>query len=317
MKAAVLDGFTLNPGDLSWKILQDIADITIYDKTAPDEVYERVKDYEAVLSNKIVFSKELIARLPKLRYIGVLATGYNVIDIEAAHTAGITVTNIPSYSTDSVAQLVFAFILQFYWHVKEHSDEVHNGKWSRSEHFCYTSFPTFELTGKTLGIIGFGHIGQRVAEIALVMGMRVLYVNRSPKTVPHHAAAKQVDIATLLAESDIISLNAPLNSASEKMIDAAALSKVKPGVVIINTGRGQLIDDEAVAAALKKGTIGGYAADVLSTEPPPANYPLFDCPNCFITPHIAWQTREARTRLLNLAADNLKSFLSGKPQNVV
>ena len=200
MKAAVLDGFTLNPGDLSWRVLQDITDITIYDKTAPDEVYERVKDCEAVLSNKIVFSKELIARLPKLRYIGVLATGYNIIDVEAAHAAGITVTNIPSYSTDSVAQLVFAFILQFYWHVKEHSDEVHGGTWSRSAHFCYTSFPTFELTGKTIGIIGFGHIGQKVAEIALVMGMRVLYVNRSPKTIPQLAAAKQVGIETLLAK---------------------------------------------------------------------------------------------------------------------
>ena len=317
MKVAVLDGFTLNPGDLSWQVLQDIADVTIYDKTAPDEVYERIKDCEAVLSNKIVFSKELIARLPKLRYIGVLATGYNVIDVEAARAAGIIVTNIPSYSTDSVAQLVFAFMLQFYWHVKEHSDEIHDGKWSRSEHFCYTSFPTFELTGKTLGIIGFGHIGQQVAKIALAMGMRVLYVNRSPKTVPHLAAAKQVEFDILLAESDVISLNAPLNSASENMIDAAALSKVKPQVFIINTGRGQLIDDEAVAAALKKGSIGGYAADVLSAEPPPASHPLLGCPNCFITPHIAWQTREARTRLLDIAAENLKSFLVGTPQNVV
>ena len=317
MKAVVLDGYTLNPGDLSWRVLQDIADITIYDKTTPDEVYERVKDCEAVLSNKIVFSKELIARLPKLRYIGVLATGYNIIDGAAAHAAGITVTNIPSYSTDSVAQLVFAFMLQFYWHVKEHSDEVHRGTWSRSAHFCYTSFPTFELTGKTLGIIGFGHIGQKVAEIALVMGMRVLYVSRSPKTVPHLAAAKQVGLDTLLAESDFISLNTPLNSSSEKMINAAALAKVKPDVCIINTGRGQLIDDAAVATALKKGSIGGYAADVLSAEPPPANHPLFGCPNCFITPHIAWQTLEARTRLLNIAAENLKSFLAGKPQNVV
>ena len=317
MKAVVLDGYTLNPGDLSWRVLQDIADITIYDKTTPDEVYERVKNCEAVLSNKIVFSKELIARLPKLRYIGVLATGYNIIDGAAAHAAGITVTNIPSYSTDSVAQLVFAFMLQFYWHVKEHSDEVHRGTWSRSAHFCYTSFPTFELTGKTLGIIGFGHIGQKVAEIALVMGMRVLYVSRSPKTVPHLAAAKQVGLDTLLAESDFISLNTPLNSASEKMINAAALAKVKPDVCIINTGRGQLIDDAAVATALKKGSIGGYAADVLSAEPPPANHPLFGCPNCFITPHIAWQTREARVRLLHIAAENLKSFLAGKPQNVV
>ena len=317
MKVVVLDGYTLNPGDLSWKGLQDIADVTIYDKTAPCEVYDRIKDCEAVLSNKIVFSKDLIARLPKLRYIGVLATGYNVIDIEAAHAAGITVTNIPSYSTDSVAQLVFAFIFQFYWHVKEHSDEVHGGKWSLSPHFCYTSYPVFELTGKTLGIIGFGHIGQKVAEIALTMGMRVLYVNRSVKTIPQLAAAQQVDLDTLLAGSDFISLNAPLNSASEKIINTASLAKVKPQAIIINTGRGPLVDDEAVAAALKKGSIGGYASDVLSVEPPPADHPLFGCPNCFLTPHVAWQTFEARTRLLNLAADNLKSFLSGKPQNVV
>ena len=317
MKVAVLDGYTLNPGDLSWKSLQDIADVTIYDKTGSDELYERVKDCEAVLSNKVVFSKELIERLPKLRYIGVLATGYNVIDIEAAHAHGIIVTNIPSYSTDSVAQLVFAFILQFYWHVREHSDEVHRGTWSKSKHFCYTSYPVFELTGKTLGIIGFGHIGQRVAGIALAMGMRVLYVNRSPKAVPQLAAAQQVDLDTLLTESDFISLNAPLNNESRRIIDAAALAKVKPHVCIINTGRGQLIDDAAIAAALHNGSIGGYASDVLSTEPPPANHPLFGCPNCFLTPHIAWQTFEARSRLLAIAVENLKSFLAGKPQNEV
>jgi len=317
MKIAVLDGYTLNPGDLSWKSLQDIAEVTIYDKTEPDEVYERVKDCEAVLSNKIVFSKELIARLPKLRYIGVLATGYNVIDVEAAHAAGITVSNIPSYSTDSVAQLVFAFILQFYWHVKEHSDEVHGGKWSRSEHFCYTSFPVFELTGKTLGIIGFGNIGQKVAAIALALGLKVIYVNRSSKTVPQLAEARQVDLDTLLSQSDIISLNAPLNSASEKIINAATLAKVKPQTLIINTGRGPLIDEDAVAAALRNGSLGGYASDVLSVEPPAANHPLFGCPRCFLTPHVAWQTYEARTRLLNLAVDNLKGFIAGKPQNVV
>lgn len=317
MKIAVLDGYTLNPGDLSWKSLQDIAEVTIYDKTEPDEVYERVKDCEAVLSNKIVFSKELIARLPKLHYIGVLATGYNVIDVEAAHAAGITVSNIPSYSTDSVAQLVFAFILQFYWHVKEHSDEVHGGKWSRSEHFCYTSFPVFELTGKTLGIIGFGNIGQKVAAIALALGLKVIYVNRSSKTVPQLAEARQVDLDTLLSQSDIISLNAPLNSASEKIINAATLAKVKPQTLIINTGRGPLIDEDAVAAALRNGSLGGYASDVLSVEPPAANHPLFGCPRCFLTPHVAWQTYEARTRLLNLAVDNLKGFIAGKPQNVV
>lgn len=319
MKVAVLDGYTLNPGDLSWKGLREIDGITvtIYDKTEPNEVYERVKDCTAVLSNKVVFSKELIARLPQLRYIGVLATGYNVIDVEAAHAAGITVTNIPSYSTDSVAQLVFAFILQFYWHVKEHSDEVHDNQWSRSEHFCYTSFPTFELTGKTLGIIGFGNIGQKVASIAIAMGMKVLYVNRSPKIVPQLAAARPVDLDTLLAQSDIISLNAPLNNASEKIINDAALAKVRPHTLIINTGRGQLVDDEAIAAALRNGSIGGYASDVLGVEPPPLSHPLFGCPNCFITPHIAWQTYEARTRLLKLAVDNLKRFLADDPQNAV
>lgn len=317
MKTVVLDGYTLNPGDLSWRELEDIADITVYDKTLPHEVYERVNGCEAVLSNKIVFSKELITRLPKLKYIGVLATGYNVIDIEAAHAAGITVTNIPSYSTDSVAQLVFAFMLHFYWHVKEHSDGVHSGLWSRSEHFCYTTFPTFELSGKTLGIIGFGHIGQKVASIALTLGMKVLFVNRSSKRIPHLAKAAQVDLDQLLSESDVISLNAPLNSASEKMINAAALAKMKPHTILINTGRGQLIDEHAVAAALRKGAIGGYASDVLAHEPPFSDNPLFGCPNCIITPHIAWQTFEARTRLLTIAADNLRQFLAGTPQNIV
>ena len=317
MKVAILDGYTLNPGDLSWKRLEECADVTIYDKTESGEVYERIKECEAVLSNKIVFSKELIARLPHLRYIGVLATGYNVIDIEAAHAAGITVTNIPSYSTDSVAQLVFAFIFQFYWHVKEHSDEVHTGMWSRSEHFCYTSFPVFELTGKTLGIIGFGNIGQKVAALGLAMGMRVVYMNRSQKTLPHLSAARQVDLDTVLSESDIISLNAPLNDATKRLINAETLAKVKPHTFIVNTGRGPLVDDEAVAAALRSKKLGGYASDVLSVEPPPADHPLFGCPNCIITPHIAWQTFEARSRLLTIAVDNFKSFLAGKPKNTI
>ncbi|MEL3906681.1 MAG: D-2-hydroxyacid dehydrogenase [Treponema sp.] len=317
MKVAVLDGYTLNPGDLSWKNLESIAEVTVYDKTSPDEVYDRVKDCEAVLSNKVVFSKELIARLPRLRYIGVLATGYNVIDLDAARAAGIVVTNIPAYATDSVAQLVFAFIFQFYWHIKEHSDEVHAGTWARSAHFCYTSFPLFELTGKTLGIIGFGRIGQKVAALALAMGMRVLYVNRSLKTVPYLAGALQVDLDALLTQSDIISLNVPLTNGTEKILNADALSKVKSHALIINTGRGQLVDDAAVAAALKNGTLGGYASDVLSTEPPPADHPLFGCPHCLLTPHIAWQSFEARSRLLNTAVDNLKSFLAGKAQNTV
>ncbi|MGP1455623.1 MAG: D-2-hydroxyacid dehydrogenase [Treponema sp.] len=316
MKLAVLDGYTSNPGDLSWEALQEIADVTIYDKTSADEVYERAKDCEAVLVNKVVFSKEVIQRLPRLRYIGVLATGVNVIDLEAAHAAGITVTNIPGYSTDSVAQLVFAFIFSFYWHVQKHSDEVHAGKWTASEHFCYHSFPIFELTGKTLGIIGFGNIGQKVAAIGNTMGMRVIYMNRSVKTVPH-LQAQQVDLDTLLAQSDIISLNAPLNEGTKAIINAAALAKVKSNALIINTGRGPLIDEQAVAQALHAGRIGGFAADVLAKEPPAADNPLLACPNCLITPHIGWQTFEARTRLLAIAVENLKQFIAGKPQNSV
>ena len=317
MKAAVLDGYTLNPGDISWKALTACADVTIYDKTYPHELYERIKDCEAVFTNKTALLRDTIEQLPKLTYIGVLATGFNVIDIEAAHAAGITVTNIPAYSTDSVAQLVFAFILQFYWHAKEHSDEVHAGVWSKSPHFCYTSFPVYELSGKTLGIIGYGNIGQKVAEIGTAMGMKILYVNRSPKTADHLPAAQQTDLESLCRQSDIISLNAPLTPETSGLITAETLNLVKNDVLIINTARGQLIDEQAVAAALKSKRIGGYAADVLASEPPQQNNPLFGCPNCIITPHIAWQSRQARQRLLAIAVENFKQFVAGTPQNCI
>ncbi len=317
MKAVVLDGHTLNPGDLSWKALEECVDLTVYDKTDKDQMYERLKDCDAVFTNKAVFSKELIEQLPKLRYIGVLATGYNVIDTEAAHAAGITVTNIPTYGSASVAQLVFAFIFQFCWHVKEHSDEVHAGKWSESEYFCYHSFPVFELSGKTMGIIGMGNIGQQVAAMALAMGMQVLYVNRSPKKVPHLPEARQVTFDELLEKADIISLNIPLNPESKALINADVLERVKPNCLIVNTGRGRLIDEDAMAAALKNGKIAGYAGDVLRTEPPRKDNPLLGCPNCIITPHIAWQSLESRTRLLNTAVDNFKQFLNGSPCNIV
>ncbi len=317
IKAVVLDGHTLNPGDLSWQALEECADLTIYGKTDKEQMYDRLKDCEAVFSNKAVFSKELITRLPKLRYIGVLATGYNVIDTEAARSAGITVTNIPAYSSDSVAQLVFAFIFEFSRHVKEHSDEVHAGKWTESQYFCYHSFPMFELTGKTMGIVGMGSIGQKVAAIALSMGMEVLYVNRSVKDLPHLAQARKVGFDELLEKADIISLHVPLNAETTGLINQAALERVKSGCLIINTGRGRLIDEDAVAAALKNGTIAGYAADVLRTEPPRKDNPLLGCPNCLITPHIAWQSIEARTRLLHTAVHNFKQFLQGNPCNTV
>ena len=317
MKAVILDGYTTNPGDLSWDALKSVCDLTVYDKTLPQETVERAKDADAVFTNKVVFSKELISQLPKLKYIGVLATGYNVVDIQAASEAGICVTNIPSYSTDSVAQLVFALIFQFYWHVKEHSDEVLSGKWASSNHFCYHSFPIHELSSKVLGIIGFGNIGQAVAKIALAMNMKVIYFNRSEKKVKGLERAEQTDLERVFKEADIISLNCPLTDATKHIINAENLKKMKKSALIINTGRGPLIDEEAAAKALNEGVIAGMACDVLSIEPPPKDTLLFKAKNCIITPHIAWQTIEARERLIKIAIDNFKAFVSGRPVNKI
>ena len=317
MKAVILDGYTTNPGDLSWDGLKSVCELTVYDKTLPQETVERAKEADAVFTNKVVFSKEIIAQLPKLKYIGVLATGYNVVDIQAAAEAGICVTNIPSYSTDSVAQLVFAFILQFYWHVKEHSDEVFDGKWTTSQHFCYHSFPIHELSSKVLGIIGFGNIGQAVAKIALAMNMKVMYFNRSEKKIKGLEKAEQTDLDRIFKEADIISLNCPLNDGTKHIINADSLKKMKKSAYIINTGRGPLIDEQAAAQALNAGVIAGMACDVLSVEPPSADNPLFKAKNCIITPHIAWQTIEARERLIGIAVDNFKAFIAGKPVNKI
>lgn len=313
----VLDGYTLNPGDVSWDALKKIGNLTVYDKTLPEDVFDRAKNADAVLTNKVILSKEIMEKLPKLKYIGVLATGYNVVDVNAAREKGICVTNIPSYSTDSVAQLVFAFILNFFWHIKDHSEEVLDGKWTASEHFCYHSFPLHELSFKTLGIIGFGHIGQAVAKIALSMNMNVIYVNRSKKNITGLESAKQVELNELLASSDIISLNCPLTPETNKIINAETLHKMKPSVYLVNTGRGMLVDEEAVAKALIEKKIAGFACDVLSTEPPAANNPLLTAPNCTITPHIAWQTLEARSRLMEIATNNVRAFIAGKPVNRV
>lgn len=316
MNAVVLDGYTLNPGDLSWDKLKTVCSLTVYDKTSPAELFERVKNSEVIFTNKVALPRELLTRLPHLKYIGVLATGYNIVDTAAAAELGITVTNIPSYSADSVAQLVFAFILEFANHVSGHSAEVLGGKWSDCKHFCYHSFPITELAGKTLGIAGFGNIGRKTAVLAEAFGMKVLYFNRSPKK-SGLKNAEQTDKETLFRQSDFISLNVPLNAETEKMINAQTLSLVKKNTYIINTGRGGLIDETAVAEALKTGRIAGFAADVLSSEPPSKDNPLFDCPNCIITPHIAWQTYEARCRLMQIAFDNLRSFLEDIPLNKV
>lgn len=315
--AVVLDGYTLNPGDLDWKPLQNLCDLTIYDRTEADAVVSRCKNCELVFTNKVLMTKEVIDALPNLQFIGVLATGYNVVDVQYAREKNIVVSNIPSYSSDSVAELVFAFILEFSFNVGKHSAEVHAGKWSRSPHFCYHSFPLHELRGKTLGIYGVGHIGFEVMKLATAFGMQIIYTNRSKKTFPEYPQAKQVTLETLLKESDFVSLNAPLNESSKQVINETSLKGFKSTAYLINTARGPLVDEAAVAKALKAGQLAGYGCDVLATEPPSAQNPLLGLENCIITPHIAWQTFEARTRLMEILVDNVKAFLAGTPINRV
>lgn len=313
MKAVVLDGFTLTAGDLSWIDLQKLCDVVIYDSTDADKVIERAKDAEIILTNKVVLKAPQFDALPKCKYIGVLATGYNVVDVEEAKKRGIVVTNIPSYSSDSVSQLVFAFILNFATHVQEHNEEVHNGKWCNSRHFCYHSFPLQEIKGKNLGVAGLGDIGSKVAKIGEAFGMKVIFYNRSKKNLE---GFKQVDKETLLATSDFLSLCLPLNEDTLNFIDEDSLKKVKKGVFIINTGRGQLVDENAITSALKNGKVAGYATDVLSKEPAEKNNPLL-ASNAVITPHIAWQTYDARKRLMDIACANVKAFIEGRIINQV
>ena len=313
MKAVVLDGFTLTAGDLSWIDLEKLCDVVIYDSTDADKVIERAKDAEIILTNKVVLKAPQFDALPKCKYIGVLATGYNVVDVEEAKKRGIVVTNIPSYSSDSVSQLVFAFILNFATHVQEHNEEVHNGKWCNSRHFCYHSFPLQEIKGKNLGVAGLGDIGSKVAKIGEAFGMKVIFYNRSKKNLE---GFKQVDKETLLATSDFLSLCLPLSEDTLNFIDEDSLKKVKKGVFIINTGRGQLVDENAITSALKNGKVAGYATDVLSKEPAEKNNPLLTS-NAVITPHIAWQTYDARKRLMDIACANIKAFIEGRIINQV
>lgn len=319
MDIVVLDGYTLNPGDLSWKDLKSLGTLTVYDKTAADSIFERAKEAEIVLTNKTVLTREIIETLPKLRYIGVLATGFNTVDIEAARERGIPVCNIPAYSTDSVAQLVFAFILEMAMQTATHDADVKAGGWCRCEHFCYRVAPITELKGKTLGIIGFGNIGRKTAEIGAAFGMEIVYTNRSPKMSdsPLLKNARQLPLENLLACADFVSLNVPQTEATARMVNRDFLAGMKPGARLINTGRGGLIDETAVAEALRDGRLSGYAADVLSSEPPTSDNPLLSAPNTLITPHIAWQSTEARQRLMDIAVANVKAFLSGQPQNRV
>lgn len=314
MTIVVLDAHTLNPGDLDWAPLEALGDVIIYPRTPADQVLERAENAEIILTNKIMMDREMIAALPALRYIGVLATGYNIIDCEAAKDHNIIVTNVPAYSTDSVAQTVFAHILHHASAVAAQSESVHAGDWVSAPDFSYQTGQLTELRGKVLGIIGFGAIGGSVADIAKAFGMRVIAITRTPKHVP---GVQFTTLDGVLRESDFISLHCPLTNETEQIINAEALGKMKSSTVLINTGRGALLDEQAVADSLNARRIAGAGLDVLSTEPPEPDNPLLSARNCSITPHTAWATREARTRLLHATAANVKAFQNGSPKNVV
>ncbi|GFN33623.1 D-2-hydroxyacid dehydrogenase [Paenibacillus xylaniclasticus] len=317
MNIVVLDGYTLNPGDLSWEGFEALGNVTVYDRTEADQIVERAKDADAVLTNKTPLSASVLASLPRLRYIGVLATGYNVIDLAAASSQGIAVTNIPDYSTASVVQLVFAYLLEHCHHVKQHSDAVHSGRWSASKHFMFADFPLIELVGKTIGIVGFGQIGQQVARTAIAFGLNVIVHTRTEKRIEGLESVRFVSLEQLFKLSDFVTLHCPLTPDTQGMVNRRTLEWMKPSALLINTARGGHVVEADLAAALNEGRIAGAAVDVLSVEPPPSDNPLIGARNCYITPHIGWATFEARQRLMEIAADNLKQFISGSPVNQV
>ena len=314
MKIVVLDGYTLNPGDLDWGPLKELGDVEIYDRTSPDEVIERSLDAEIILTNKVLITKEIIDELPNLKYIGVLATGYNNVDLKEAGIKGIVVTNIPTYSTLSVAQMVFAHILNITNHVELHSELVRSGKWTECRDFCFMATTQRELAEATIGIIGLGNIGMATANIALAFGMKVKAFTSKKNT---KEGIEAVSLDELFKTCDIISLHCPLTPGTQNIINSDNIAKMKPGVIIINTGRGPLINEDDLAEALNSGKVGAAGLDVLSTEPPKATNPLLSAKNCYITPHIAWATLEARKRLLNIAIENIRGFVSGDIINQV
>jgi glycerate dehydrogenase len=319
-KIVVLDGYTLNPGDLTWEELESLGKCVVYDRTLPEEVVPRSKDSEIILTNKTVLSSDAIKQLPKLRYIGVLATGYNVVDTETASARSIPVTNVPAYSTQSVAQMVFAHLLNLTQHVAHHGETVRIGRWSSNPDFCYWDMPLIELTGLTIGIIGFGRIGQAVANIALAFGMKAIaydIVTSSKMPRDSLTECQFVEMDDIFRDSDVISLHCPLTPQTKNIINKKSLKKMKKTAFLINTSRGPLVDEKALAQALDNEWIAGAGLDVLSEEPPEKNNHLIKAKNCFITPHIAWATHTARKRLLKIAVNNVASFLKGKPQNIV
>ncbi len=316
MKIVILDGHAANPGDLSWKPLQQLGEVTVYERTTPEELIERAVDADAVLTNKVYLGEDELQQLPKLRYIGVLATGYNAVDIKAACRHGVTVTNIPAYSTDSVAQHVFALILNVLNRVDLYADENRNGRWSANLDFCYWDARIRELASMKMGIIGLGNIGRKVAKIALAFGAEVYaFTSKQQDELPDGITKCSLD--TLFSTCDIISLHCPLTNDTKEMINRDTIAMMQPSTILVNTGRGPLVNEHDVADALQEGRIAAYATDVMCQEPPEADNPLFKCNNAFITPHMAWGTVEARQRLMDIALGNIKAFAEGKPINTV
>lgn len=316
MKIVILDGHSANPGDLSWKALEEFGELTVYDRTSKAEIVERTKDANAILTNKVALREEVLEKLPNLKYIGVLATGYNIIDTAAATARGITVCNVPAYSTSSVAQMVFAHILTITNRVEHYTAQIREGEWSRKSDFCYWDTPLRELSGKTIGIVGLGDIGYRVACIAHYFGMDVYaFTSKNAPVLPEYIRKTTMD--GLLAASDILTLHCPLTASTRELIDESALERMKRGAILINTARGPLVNEQAVAAALQSGQLAAYGADVMCAEPPAADNPLLVQPNAYLTPHVAWASIEVRTRLVNIAVENMRAFVDGAPQNVV
>jgi glycerate dehydrogenase len=317
MKIVVLDGYTLNPGDLSWEDLKKLAPTEVYDRTASDLIVPRAHQAELVLTNKTALTAETLRQLGRLRYIGVLATGYNCVDVDAARDLGVIVTNIPTYGTASVAQFTFALLLELCHHVQLHGDAVRAGQWSQNEDWSFWLNPLMELAGKTMGVIGFGRIGRQVGQIANAMGMRVMAVSPRRSEPPAYNDFSWATLEELLTQADVVSLHCPLLPETQGLINASRLELVKPSAFLINTSRGPLVVEQDLADALNGSRLAGAALDVLSEEPPPTTNPLLEARNCIITPHIAWATREARTRLMSIAVANVAAFLQGRPQNVV
>ena len=315
MNICVLDGYTLNPGDLSWDDLHQLGHCEIHDRTPPAEIVPRARNAEIVLTNKAPLMRATLAELPKLKYIGLLATGKNVIDLAAARERGVPVTNVPAYGTRTVAQATFALLLELTNRVGHHAERVRDGGWTGAADWCFWDSPLVELDGLTMGIVGFGGIGAAVADIATAFGLQVIAYNPSPKAAPPFV--RFVDLETLFRTSDVVSLHCLLTPLTQNLVNAERLASMKPSAYLLNTSRGPLIDEPALAAALNAGRLAGAGLDVLSVEPPPATNPLLTARNCIITPHNAWGTRAARGRLLHIAVDNVRAFLDGKTQNVV